>query len=117
MVAGVINTGYHVENRPHFDSIEIKGGGDAVSAARAVLQTGEYDYAWNLQVEDEILLRLENGAGARGRVEIVTGGNIEHIELNSADPWTEVDGERSSAKTKHPLFSDPAVRHALSLLV
>ena len=42
-------------NRPYFDGIEMKGGGDAVSAARAVLQTGEYDFAWNLQVEDEIL--------------------------------------------------------------
>jgi peptide/nickel transport system substrate-binding protein len=29
----------------------------------------------------------------------------------------EVDGERSSVKTKHPLFSDPAVVHALGLLV
>src|SRR5204863_2511384 len=104
-------------NRPYFDTIEMKGGGDAVSAARAVIQTGEYDYAWNLQVEDEILLRLESGGNARGRVEIVPGGNIEHIQLNTTDPWTEVDGERSSAKTKHPLFSDPAVRHALSLLV
>jgi peptide/nickel transport system substrate-binding protein len=28
-----------------------------------------------------------------------------------------VDGERSSAQTKHPLFSDPAVRRALGLLV
>ena len=58
---GEINPNYHVANRPYFDSIEMKGGGDAVSAARAVLQTGEYDYAWNLQVEDEILLRLEKG--------------------------------------------------------
>src|SRR5262249_38177308 len=89
----------------------------AVSAARAVIQTGEYDYAWNMQVEDEILLRLEGGSGAKGRVGIVQGGNIEHIELNNTDPWTEVDGERSSLKTKHPLFSDPAVRRALSLLV
>ncbi|HEU0155319.1 MAG TPA: ABC transporter substrate-binding protein, partial [Stellaceae bacterium] len=32
-------------------------------------------------------------------------------------PWTEVDGERSSIKTKHPLFSDPAVREAMNLLV
>ena len=39
----------------------MKGGGDAVSAARAVLQTGEYDFAWNMQVEDEILQRLEKG--------------------------------------------------------
>ena len=94
-----------------FDSIEMKGGGDAVSAARAVMQTGEYDYAWNMQVEDEILLRLEKGG--KGRAAITPGGNIEHIQLNSTDPWTEVDGERSSIKTKHPLLSDPAVRQAL----
>src|SRR5437773_4064036 len=117
LVKGERNPSYHLPNRPYFDTIEMKGGGDAVSAARAVLQTGEYDYAWNMQVEDEILIRLENGGNARGRVEIVPGGNIEHIELNSTDPWTEVDGERSSVKTKHPLFSDPAVRRALALLV
>jgi peptide/nickel transport system substrate-binding protein len=34
---------------------------EAVSAARAVIQTGEYDFAWSIQVEDEVLLRLENG--------------------------------------------------------
>ena len=115
MVGGVINTAYHVENQPHFDSIEIKGGGDAVSAARSVLQTGEYDFAWNLQVEDEILLRLEKGG--KGRVAITNGGGIEHIRLQSADPWTEVDGERASLKSRHPLLSDPAVRQALALLV
>jgi peptide/nickel transport system substrate-binding protein len=115
MVTGELNPDYHVPNRPHFDTIEMKGGGDAVSAARAVLQTGEYDYGWNLQVEDEILLRLEKGG--RGRTLIDQGGNIEHIQLNSTDPWTEVDGERSSLKTTHPLLSDPAVRQALGLLV
>jgi len=117
LIKGERNPAYYLPNRPYFDTIEMKGGGDAVSAARAVIQTGEYDYAWNMQVEDEILLRLESGGNARGRVEIVQGGNIEHIELNNTDPWTEVDGERSSLKTKHPLFSDPAVRRALSLLV
>ena len=115
MVRGEINTSYHVPNRPHFDTIEMKGGGDAVSAARAVLQTGEYDYAWNMQVEDEILLRLEKGG--KGTSIITPGGNIEHIQLNSTDPWTEVDGERSSIKTKHPTLADPAVRQALSLLI
>ena len=115
MVQGVINTNYHMENRPYFDSIEMKGGGDAVSAARAVLQTGEFDFAWNMQVEDEILMRLEKGG--KGHVVISPGGNIEHIQLNTTDPWTEVDGERSSLKTKHPTLSDPAVRQALSLLV
>ena len=115
MVKGEINPDYHLANRPHFDSIEMKGGGDAVSAARAVIQTGEYDYAWNMQVEDEILQRLEKGG--KGIAVITPGGNIEHIQVNSTDPWTEVDGERSSLKTKHPLFSDPAVRKALAMLV
>src|SRR5215469_9138633 len=68
LVIGERNPSYHLPNRPYFDRIEVKGGGDAVSAARAVIQTGEYDYAWNLQVEDEILLKLENGGNAKGRV-------------------------------------------------
>jgi peptide/nickel transport system substrate-binding protein len=109
------NPDYHVANRPHFDTLEVKGGGDAVSAARAVLQTGEYDYAWNMQVEDEILQRLE--AAGKGKVSINSSGNVEFIQLNVTDPWTEVDGERASVKTKHPLFSDPAVRQAINLLI
>ena len=115
IVRGELNSSYHVANRPFFDQIEMKGGGDAPSAARAVLQTGEFDYAWNMQVEDEILRRWEQGG--KGRADIVSGGNIEHIQLNTTDPWTEVDGERSSTKTKHPVLSDPAVRQALNVLV
>jgi peptide/nickel transport system substrate-binding protein len=115
VVRGELNPAYHMPNRPFFDTIEMKGGGDAVSAARAVIQTGEFDYAWNMQVEDEILKRLEQGG--KGRADIVTGGNIEHIQLNNTDPWKEVDGERSSIKTKHPFLTDPAVRQALNLLV
>src|SRR5271165_3369325 len=109
------NPSYHLENRPYFDTLEIKGGGDAVSAARAVLQTGEYDYAWNLQVEDEILLKLE--AGGKGKVAIVPTGNIEFILINFTDPAVEVDGERASAKTRHPLFSETALREAINLLI
>ncbi len=115
MVRAEANPDYHIPNQPYFDTLEMKGGGDAVSAARAVLQTGEYDYAWNMQVEDAILKRLETGG--KGEVHVVPGGNIEFIQLNSTDPWTEVDGERSSIKTKHPAFSDPAVRQAMMLLV
>jgi peptide/nickel transport system substrate-binding protein len=117
LVRGERNPSYHVADRPYFDTIEMKGGGDAVSAARAVIQTGEYDYAWNMQVEDEILVKLENASSAKGRAEIVQSRAIEHMQLNRADPWTEVDGERSSPKTKHPSLGDPAVRQALRLLV
>src|SRR5256712_1995513 len=115
IVRGEINPNYHVPNRPFFDQIEMKGGGDAASAARAVLQTGEFDCAWNLQVADEILKRLEQGG--KGHVDMATGGSVESIKLNNTDPWKEVDGERSSVRTTHPFLTDPAVRAALSLLV
>jgi peptide/nickel transport system substrate-binding protein len=114
-VRAKLNPDYHVPNRPYFDTVEIKGGGDAVSAARAVLQTGEYDYAWNMQVEDEILFKLESAGKAK--VSIVETGAVEFIMLNATDPAVEVDGERSSLKTRHPLFSDPAVRQAINLLI
>lgn len=110
-----LNPNYHMDNRPYFDTLEIKGGGDAVSAARAVLQTGDYDYAWNMQVEDEILKRLE--AAGRGKVNIVPGGGIEFVQLNATDPNQEVDGERASIRTQHPAFRDPAVRQAMALLI
>jgi len=115
MVRGQLNPNYHMANRPYFDSIEMKGGGDAVSAARAVIQTGEFDFAWNMQVEDEILKKLE--ANGKGRAEITHGANIEHIQINFADPWKDVDGERSSLKAPHPIFADAAVRQALNVLV
>jgi peptide/nickel transport system substrate-binding protein len=115
ILRGERNPDYHIANQPHFDTVEVKGGGDAVSAARAVIQTGEFDYAWNMQVEDEILLRMERGG--RGKAVPVASGNVEFIMLNTTDPWTEVDGERSSVKTKHPTLTDPAVRQAINLLV
>ena len=114
-VRGEINPNYHVPNRPFFDTLEMKGGGDAASAARAVLQTAEFDFAWNLQVEDDVLRRLEQGG--KGRAEIFPTGGIEHIQCNFTDPWKDVDGERSSLKTTHPTLTVPAVRQALGMLV
>lgn len=115
MLRGERNARYYLPDRPYFDTIELKGGGDAVSAARAVLQAGEYDYAWNMQVEDEQLKRFE--AGGKGRIDTVYGGNLEFVVLNATDPSQEVDGERSSPKSKHFAFSDPAVRQAMNLLL
>jgi len=84
IVRAELNPAYHQPNRPFFDTLEMKGGGDAVSAARAVLQTGEYDYAWNMQVEDDILRRLEQGG--KGRVDVWAGGGVEHVQCNFTDP-------------------------------
>jgi peptide/nickel transport system substrate-binding protein len=112
-ISYVINENYREANKPYFDAVQLKGGGDAVSAARAVLQTGDYDYAWNLQVEDTILKQLETGG--KGVAEFQPGGGIERLLINFTDPNKEVDGERSSLKAPHPFLTDPKVRQALAM--
>jgi peptide/nickel transport system substrate-binding protein len=80
-----------------------------------VLQSVEYDYALNMLIEEEILMKLETAENIM--VNITPSGNVEFMSLNSTDPAVEVDGERASIKTKHPLFSDPAVRQAINVLI
>ncbi len=111
-----INPHYHVPNRPFFDTVELKGGGDAISAARAVLQTGEFDFAWNTQIDKDVMERLEQ-QGRTGAFRMFPGTSVEHIRLNRTDPWTEVDGERSSVKAPHPFFTDHLVRQAYAAAV
>ena len=111
----VPNPNYREQGKPFFSEIDIKGGGDAVSAARAVLQTGEYDYAWNLQVEWQVLSGLVQAG--KGDLVLAPGGGVEMVHLNQADPNNEVDGERASLKSKHPFLSDLKVRQALALAI
>ena len=112
-VTYVINENYREANKPFFDQIDLKGGGDTASAARAVLQTGDYDYAWNLQLEDTILKQLETGG--KGVADFGPGGGVERIIYQFADPNKEVDGERASPTTKHPFLSDQKVRKAFTM--
>jgi peptide/nickel transport system substrate-binding protein len=111
-----MNESYWQPNAPYFSTIVVKGGGDAASAARAVLETGEYEYAWNLQVEPAILDDMLQG-DARGTVKTVLGTNLERININFSDPNTEVNGQRSELNTPHPFLTDPAVRQAMNLAV
>src|SRR5215469_7343843 len=64
LVVYKVNPYYRDPNKPAFSQVQMKGGGDAVSAARAVFETGEYDYAWNLQVEWPVLDHMV--AGGKG---------------------------------------------------
>lgn len=99
-----------------FEQVEIKGGGDATSAARAVLQTGDADYAYNPQVEAPILRQLESGG--KGKLLAVTGAQSERIHFNFTDPnRATADGERSSVQFPHPFFTDKTVRQAFALAV
>jgi len=113
LVVYSINDNYRDPNKPAFQQVQIKGGGDAVSAARAVLETGEYDYAWNLQVEWPVL----EGMTKAGKGNVITegGGGVEQIYCNMTDPTREVDGQRASVKAPHPFLTDLKVRQALGL--
>ncbi len=113
LVVYTINEFYRDPNKPAFQQVEIKGGGDAVSAARAVLETGEYDYAWNLQVEWPVLEAMTKGA--KGVLITEGGGGVEQIFCNLTDPNKEVDGQRSSVKAPHPFLTDLKVRQALGM--
>jgi peptide/nickel transport system substrate-binding protein len=110
------NPNYRDANQLAFSRVELKGGGDATSAARAVLQTGDVDYANNLQVEAAVLRQLE----AAGQGQLVTnfGSLVERIIFNFTDPnRATAAGETSSTEFPHPLFSDPQVRQAVNLAI
>src|SRR5690606_37986849 len=109
------NPNYREAGKPFFERIELKGGGDATSAARSVFQTAEYDYAWNLQVEAPVLADIMNG----GKGELVTapGSGVEQIYFPFMDNTQEIDGERGKPGTKHPFLSDIKVREAMSLAI
>ena len=110
------NENYREPNKPFFATIALKGGGDAISAGRAVVQTGDYDYAWNVQAEPEIIQDLIDN-GSTGRILRTVDTTVEGFHINFSDPNKEVDGERSQKDTPHPFFTDIAVRQALNLAV
>jgi peptide/nickel transport system substrate-binding protein len=113
LVVYSINEYYRDPNKPAFSQVQIKGGGDATSAARAVFETGEYDYAWNLQVEWPVLQHMMEAG--KGTLLAAPGGGVEQIYCNMTDPNKTVDGQRSSIKAPHPFLTDVKVRQALGL--
>ncbi|MBA3377264.1 MAG: peptide ABC transporter substrate-binding protein [Chloroflexia bacterium] len=110
------NENYREPNKPFFASVSFKGGGDEISAGRAVVQTGEYDYAWNVQAEPEIIEQLRS-SGDQGKILQNVNTTVESFYLNFSDPNAEVDGERSHKDTPHPFLTDAAVRQALNLAI
>ncbi|MEX0345228.1 MAG: peptide ABC transporter substrate-binding protein [Rhizobiaceae bacterium] len=109
------NPMYRDPAKPAFATATFKGGGDAASAARSVLETGEFDYAWNLQVEPEVLAQM--AAAGKGKVVTSFGTSVERLMVNLTNPDPALGDERATAKHPHPFLSDPAVRRALSLAI
>ena len=111
-----VNENYREPNKPYYSEVVIKGGGDAVSAARSVIQTGDFDFGWNIAIEPDLAQSLESD-GSPGVLVVAPDLSIERININFSDPRTEVDGQRSEMNTPHPILSDLAVRQAMSLAI
>ena len=110
------NPHYREADKPAFGSVVFKGGGDAASAARSVLETGEFDYAWNLQVEPEILRQME--AAGNGTVVSAFGTSVERFMVNQTNPDPALGDRRSTREGgPHPFLTDPAVTRALSMAI
>jgi len=110
------NDSYRDPAKPAFATLTFKGGGDAAAAGRAVLETGEYDYAWNLQLAPDVIAGMQ--AAGKGTVVAGFGSLVERIEMNLTDPSPNLpEGERSTAAHPHPFLSDMRVRKALSMAI
>ncbi len=109
------NPNFREEGKPAFASVNFKGGGDAAGAARSVLETGEYDYAWNLQLAPEVLEQM--GAAGIGQVVAAYGTSVERIEVNQTDPSASLGDERATTAHPHPFLVDDAVPKAMSMAI
>jgi len=110
------NPNYRDPAKPAFATVTFKGGGDATAAGRAVLETGEFDYAWNLQLAPDVIDSM--AAAGVGTAISAFGSLVERIEVNLTDPSSSLpEGERSTVAHPHPFLSNANVRKALSIAI
>lgn len=109
------NENYRDAANVYFDTVEMKGGGDAASAGRAVCETGEVDYSWNLQVPKAVLEPII----AAGGCDAVAGGSfgVERIVVNFSNPDPALADKRSEPDQPHPFLSDLKVRQAINMAI
>ena len=109
------NAHYRDPAKPAFATMTFKGGGDAAGAGRAVMETGEFDYAWNLQLAPDVIAKMQEG----GKGVPIAGFStlVERLMINLTDPSSELGNERSTLKHPHPFLSNINVRKALSMAI
>ena len=115
-VSMATNPNYRDPAKPAFATAVIKGGGDAEGSARAVMETGEFDYAWNTQIPPDSQAAMS--AAGKGQFVVAFGTLVERLEMNLTDPSADLpEGERSTVKHPHPFLTDIKVRTALSMAI
>lgn len=110
------NENFRHEGKPAFATVNFKGGGDATAAGRAVMETGEYDYAWNMQLAPDVLEDMAEGG--QGVPISAFGTLVERLEMNLTNPSPDLPPEtRATVAEPHPFLTDERVRRALSMAI
>jgi peptide/nickel transport system substrate-binding protein len=109
------NQNYRDPAKPAFATLTFKGGGDATAAGRAVMETGEFDYAWNLQLAPEVIAQME--AGGKGTPVAGFGPLVERLMVNNTNPDPALGPDERSVIRPNPKTADPAVRKAMSMAI
>ena len=109
------NENYREEGKPAFASVTFKGGGDATAAGRSVLETGEFDYAWNLQLAPDVLAKMQEAG--QGELLSTFGTLVERLEVNLTDPDPALGDQRGVIGNPNPRMTDKAVRQAMSMAI
>ena len=105
----------NADGEPFFGEVLIKGGGDADASARSVLQLGEADYGWNLQVDPTVLADLE--ATGIGTIYAGFASNVERLMINQTNPDAALGDLRSEydgGNNPHPFLTNANIVKALS---
>ena len=112
----VANDNFRTAGKPAFASLTFKGGGSAEASGRAVMETGEFDYGWNLQLAPDVLAKMAKGG--KGQPISAFGTLVERLEMNLTNPSPDLPPEtRATVAEPHPFLSEKAVRQALSMAI
>jgi peptide/nickel transport system substrate-binding protein len=109
------NENYRDPAKPAFATVTFKGGGDATAAGRAVMETGEFDYAWNLQLAPDVIAKMEEAG--KGTPVAGFGPLVERIMLNNTNPDPALGPDERAVIKPHPFLGDPAVYQAMSMAI
>jgi peptide/nickel transport system substrate-binding protein len=110
------NPNYRDPAKPAFAKVTFKGGGSAAASGTAVMETGEFDYGWNLQLAPDVIAKMAEGG--KGTPVAGFGPLVERLMLNQTNPSPDLaDDVRSTAAEPHPFLKDPAVYQAMSMAI
>ncbi len=115
VISMVANDNYRDPDKPAFASVTFKGGGTAAAAGTAVMETGEFDYAWNLQLAPDVIAKMEEGG--MGTPVAGFGPLLERIMLNHTNPDPALGPDERAVIRPHPFLQEPAVYKAMSMAI